>query len=150
MLRTATFFSLVVIGMAGLVSGADPERRVRSEAESEVLPYEEAYRKAQQERKPLVIRVGAQWCAACQTMKRDTMEPMQESGALREVVYTQLDKDDQPELAGQVMQGKMLPQIVVFCESDAGWKRFSLTGIQTERRVKELIRKASEVLPARR
>lgn len=150
MLRTATFFSLVLIGMAGLVHGADPERRVRSAAESEVLPYEEAYRKAQQERKPLVILVGAQWCAACKTMKHDTMEPMQESGALREVVYTQLDKDDQPELAGQVMQGKMLPQIVVFCESDAGWKRFSLTGIQTERRVKELIRKASEVLPARR
>jgi len=150
MLRAATFFSLVLIGMAGLVVGSDPERRVGSAAESEVIPYEEAYRKAQQERKPLVILVGAQWCAACKTMKHDTMVPMQESGALREVVYTQLDKDDQPEIAGQVMQGKMLPQIVVFCESDAGWKRFSLTGIQTERRVKELIRKASEVLPARR
>ena len=48
------------------------------------------------------------------------------------------------------MQGNTLPQIVVFCESDQGWKRFSLTGMQSERRVKELLRKAAEVLPKRR
>jgi hypothetical protein len=48
------------------------------------------------------------------------------------------------------MQGKLLPQLVVFTQSDAGWKRFSLTGMQTESRVKELIRKASEALPTRR
>ncbi len=150
MLRTATFLVMVLVGWSGAVRGADPAVRVPTDSQSEVLPYEEAYRRAQQERKPLVILVGADWCAACKTMKHDTIVPMQESGALREVVYTQLDKDAQPDLAGQVMQGKMLPQIVVFCESDAGWKRFSLTGIQTERRVKDLIRKASEVIPTRR
>lgn len=114
------------------------------------LPYEVAYKKAQEEKKPLVVLVGADWCVACKTMKNDTIAPMTKSGQLKEVVFTQVDKDAQPELASQVMQGNTLPQIVVFCEDEKGWKRFSLTGIQTERRVKELIGKAVEILPKRR
>jgi thiol:disulfide interchange protein len=114
------------------------------------LSYEAAYRKAQEEKKPLVVLVGAEWCPACKTMKIDTIDTMKKAGELQEVVYTQLDKDAHPELADQVMQGKTLPQIVVFSESENGWKRFSLTGLQTPRRVKELIRKASDALPLRR
>ncbi|XZE43201.1 thioredoxin family protein [Pirellulaceae bacterium SH467] len=114
------------------------------------LPYEVAYKKAQDEKKPLVVLVGADWCAACKSMKSNTIVPMSQSGQLKEVIYTQVDKDVQPELASQVMQGNTLPQIVVFCQDDKGWKRFSLTGMQTERRVKELIGKAIEILPKRR
>ena len=120
------------------------------EGDNKPLGYEAAYRKAQEEKKPLVVLVGAEWCPACKTMKSDTIDPMKNAGELEEVVYTQLDKDAHPELADQVMQGKTLPQIVVFSESESGWKRYSLTGIQTPRRVKELIRRASESLPLRR
>ena len=116
----------------------------------EQIPYDAAYRKAQEEKKPLVVLVGANWCAACKTMKTETISPMNSAGDLRGVVFTHVDKDIQPEIAQQVMQGNTLPQIVVFCEGDQGWKRFSLTGMQSERRVKELIRKASESLPLRR
>ena len=150
MLRLAAlvvFFGSIGVGM---VRGADPEAVPPRVSEAEVLPYEIAYRKARDERKPLLILVGADWCPACKTLKTDTIVPMKESGALKEVVYTQLDKDAHPELANEVMQGKILPQLVVFCQSDTGWKRFSLTGMQTENRVKELIRKASEALPTRR
>jgi hypothetical protein len=83
-------------------------------------------------------------------MKTDTIVPMKEAGHLKEVVYTQIDKDKHPEIASQIMQGNTLPQIVVFCESDKGWKKFSLTGIQTERRVKELLTRAFEAIPKRR
>jgi thiol:disulfide interchange protein len=116
----------------------------------EQIPYDAAYRRAQEEKKPLVVLVGADWCAACKTMKADTISTMKGAGEFKEVVFTQVDKDIQPEIAQQVMQGNTLPQIVVFCESEQGWKRFSLTGMQSERRVKELIRKAAEVLPKRR
>ncbi len=121
-----------------------------SDAEGEQIPYEQAYRKAQEEKKPLVILVGADWCAACKTMKSETIQPMKIAGDLRDVVYTHVDKDAQPELAMQVMQGNTLPQIVVFCESDQGWKRFSLNGLQSTRRVRELIGRANSVLPKRR
>jgi thiol:disulfide interchange protein len=116
----------------------------------EPIPYDAAYVQAQEQKKPLVVLVGADWCAACKSMKADTIHSMKNEGAFKEVVFTQVDKDAQPEIAQQVMQGNTLPQIVVFCESDQGWKRFSLTGMQSERRVKELLRKASEVLPKRR
>jgi thiol:disulfide interchange protein len=116
----------------------------------EQISYEAAYRKAQDEKKPLVVLVGADWCAACKSMKAETIHSMKDSGAFKEVVFTQVDKDVQPDIAQQLMQGNTLPQIVVYCESDQGWKRFSLSGMQSERRVKELIRKASEVLPIRR
>jgi thiol:disulfide interchange protein len=138
-----------ILALLLVLSGNGPSEVASSES-SEPLNYEAAYRKAQEERKPLVVLVGADWCAACKTMKADTIVPMKRAGDLNEVVFTQLDKDAQPELANQVMQGKVLPQLVVFCESESGWKRFSLTGMQSERRVKELLRKASEVLPDRR
>ena len=116
----------------------------------EQIPYDAAYRKAQEEKKPLVVLVGANWCAACRIMKSETILSMKDAGDFKGVVFTHVDKDVQPEIAQQVMQGSTLPQLVVFCEGDHGWKRFSLTGMQSERRVKELIRKASEILPLRR
>jgi hypothetical protein len=41
-----------------------------------------------------------------------------------------------------MMNGTSLPQLVAFRRSDSGWKRFSLSGIQSESRVEELIRTA--------
>jgi thiol:disulfide interchange protein len=143
MLHFATLALLMVL------TGSGPSEVLASESSGQ-LSYEAAYRKAQDERKLLVVLVGADWCPACKTLKADTIGPMKQAGEFDEVVYTQLDKDAQPELANQVMQGKALPQLVVFCESESGWKRFSLTGMQSERRVKELLRKASEALPTSR
>jgi len=150
MLHVATLALVFVLNGSGLASDSDSGKPPVVVEEPEQLTYEAAYRKAQEEKKPLVVLVGADWCPACKTMKSDTIASMKQSGEFKEVVYTQLDKDANSELADQVMQGKMLPQLVVFCESESGWKRFSLTGMQTQRRVKELIRKASEVLPQRR
>ncbi len=108
-------------------------------AQSEKLSYEDAYQKAHKEEKILLVVVGADWCAACKTLKSGTIEPMQKSGKLDCVVLTQVDKDNQPELAKQVMTGNTLPQLVAFKETAEGWKRFSLSGIQSEKRVQELI-----------
>jgi len=105
--------------------------------------YETAYQKAQEENKPLLIVVGADWCAACKTLKAQTIDPMQSSGKLQDVIVTIVDKDSRPELAQQLMQGSSLPQLVVFAKSDSGWKKFSLSGIQSERRVQELLERAS-------
>jgi thioredoxin-like negative regulator of GroEL len=109
---------------------------------SEKLTYEDAYAKAAKEEKVLLVVVGADWCAACKTLKSGTIEPMQKAGKLECVVLAQVDKDLQPELAKQMMNGTSLPQLVAFRRSDSGWKRFSLSGIQSESRVEELIRTA--------
>jgi thiol:disulfide interchange protein len=148
MLRIAALFLL------GFMDGSSPSTTNSSptlaKKDEPTLTYEVAYQKAQKEKKPLLVLVGADWCHACKVMKTDTIVPMKSAGQLKDVVFTQLDKEQHPELASQIMQGSTLPQIVVFCESEQGWKKFSLTGLQSERRVKELISKAAEVLPTRR
>lgn len=106
------------------------------------LNYEEAFTKAEKEKKPLLILVGARWCASCQVMKRDTIEPMKESGDLKEVVVVLIDKDERPELAEQLMRGETLPQVVVFSQDSGNWKRFSLTGMQSKSRIGELLQRA--------
>ena len=112
------------------------------------LSYEEAFAKAQKEKKPLLILVGARWCASCQVMKRDTIQPMKESGQLDNVVVTIIDKDKRPELAQQLMKGETLPQIIMFSKTKGAWKRYSLIGMQSEKRMVELVSKAA-VIPAR-
>ncbi len=104
--------------------------------------YETALAESQQASKPLVVLIGAPWCASCQVMKRETIEPMMESGKLEHVVVTYIDKDQRPELAHQLMKGETLPQIVVFSKQPEGWKRFSLTGMQSQGRMAELLRRA--------
>jgi thiol:disulfide interchange protein len=111
--------------------------------------YEAAYRQAQEEHKPLLIIVGADWCAACKTLKANTIEPMQSSGKLENVVVTVIDKDARPDLAEKLMEGKTLPQLVVFAQGSEGWKKFSVTGMQSEHRVKELLDKATTDRSAR-
>ena len=105
--------------------------------------YETALAESQQESKPLVVLIGAPWCASCQVMKRETIEPMVASGKLENVVVTFLNKDERPELAQQLMKGETLPQIVVFTKQTGGWKRFSLTGMQSQTRMAELLDRAT-------
>ena len=106
--------------------------------------YETALAESQQEGKPLVVLIGAPWCASCQVMKRETIEPMMASGKLENVVVTFINKDERPELAHQLMKGETLPQIVVFAKQTGGWKRFSLTGMQSQSRMAELLDRAIE------
>jgi thiol:disulfide interchange protein len=117
---------------------------VLASASAERPSYEVAYQQASEENKPLLVIVGADWCAACKLLKSQTIEPMESNGKLEDVVVTVVDKDARPELAQQLMQGSTLPQLVVFAKADSGWKKFSLQGIQSEGRIKELIERASE------
>jgi thiol:disulfide interchange protein len=105
----------------------------------EAPSYEEALQRAQEENKPLLILVGAKWCAACEVMKRETIEPMKQSGELKEVIVTYLDKDQRPELAQQLMKGETLPQVIMFCKEQDQWKRLSLSGMQSKPRMLELL-----------
>ncbi len=107
------------------------------------LTYEDAFAKAEKEKKPLLILVGAKWCASCQVMKRDTIDPMKESGELKDVVVAIIDKDERPELAEQLMRGETLPQVVLFSQASGNWKRFSLTGMQTKSRIGELLQRGT-------
>lgn len=107
--------------------------------------YEAAFAKASKENKPLMVVVGARWCASCQILKKETIKPMQDAKKLDKVVLTYVDKDDRPELAEKLMKGETLPQIVVYTKKEGSWKRFSLTGLQSKKRMTELVARAMDV-----
>lgn len=124
----------VALALLFAVTGASSEK---------TLSYEDAFALANKEKKPLLVLVSAPWCVSCHVMKRDTIEPMKETGELKNVVVTVIDKDQRPELAEQLMRGETLPQIVVFSQSSGSWKRYSLTGMQSKSRIAELMERAA-------
>ncbi len=115
---------------------------VTGTAVNKPLTYEEAIQQSQKESKPILILIGAKWCASCELMKRDTIEPMKSAGELKDVIVTYVDKDERPELAQQLMKGETLPQVVMFCKDSDQWRRLSLTGMQNKNRMQELLARA--------
>lgn len=114
---------------------------------SKPLSYEEALQQAQKDNKPIMIVVGAKWCAACEMMKRETIEPMKADGKLNDVIVTYLDKDQRPELAQQIMKGETLPQIVMFSKEKDQWRRIAVTGLQNKERMQELLGRVAKAAP---
>lgn len=115
------------------------------------LKYAEAYAKAEKEKKPLVVLIGAEWCASCKTMKSETIVEMKKEDDFKEVVFTVVDVDN---IDGEILEGLLIvdektkqkirtyPQIVVFNKRDDAWKKFGLPGRQSRPRVLELLKKA--------
>ena len=108
----------------------------------EPTSYADAYRMAQLEGKPLMVVVSSDACPACVTLKSNTLAAMQNNGELADVRIAVVNKDHDPRLASRLMRGRMIPQIIVFSETNSGWKRMQLTGYQTQDGVRALIRKA--------
>ena len=104
--------------------------------------YEQAYEDTQASGKPLVVLVGADWCPGCVTMKSSVMPRVQEGGYLRHVNYVQIDTDSD-EMAGHLMQGSSIPQLIVFSRgADGKWHREYLVGAASEQTVAAAIHRA--------
>ena len=111
-------------------------------ASEKLLKYEDAFKLASKQDKPLLVVVGASWCPSCQILKSATIEPMKESGEFKKVVVSYVDKDERPALAKQLMKGTKLPQIILYNQQAGSWKRYSLIGNQSKKRMTELLTKA--------
>ena len=108
---------------------------------SGVQTYEQAFEDTQASGKPLVVLVGADWCPGCVTMKGSVMPRMQASGYLRPVNYAHIDADS--ELAGQLLRGNSIPQLIVFSQSaDGKWHREYLVGAASDQSVAAAIDRA--------
>jgi thioredoxin-like negative regulator of GroEL len=93
--------------------------------------YAEAHRLQAETGRPLVVLIGADWCPACQTMKNSVIPQAQRQGVLEGVAFAQVNTDQEPELSKKLMQGGMIPQLVVFHKSAKGWQRKQLVGAQS-------------------
>lgn len=94
--------------------------------------YATAFEETQQTGKPLVVLVGADWCPGCRQMKYTTIPQLQRNGQLQGVAFAYVNTDQQRRLAGQLMRGNSIPQLVMYRKTDDGWMRKHLTGAQSQ------------------
>jgi thioredoxin-like negative regulator of GroEL len=76
-------------------------------------------------------------------MKNDVLARMDRGGRLGRVSYAQVDADREADLAGRLMRGNAVPQLVVFSQKqDGSWHREQITGAASEAAVNNLIERA--------
>ena len=109
---------------------------------AEPSAYERAFQEAQTRKQPLIVLVGATWCPGCQTMKQSVMPQMARRGELKNVSYATVDADAEPELAGSLMRGGAIPQLIVFHQEAGKWVREQIIGETSEAEVRRLIGRA--------
>lgn len=93
--------------------------------------YRDAYERAEKTGQPLVVLVGADWCPGCQTMKQSVVPELVRQGVLNRVAFAMVNTDREQALAGQLMRGGSIPQLVMFRKTTNGWQRQQLTGAQS-------------------
>src|SRR5262249_40212222 len=64
-------------------------------------------------------------------------------GGLDSVAFAYVNTDQQSDLAGQLMEGGLIPQLVKYEKTDDGWKLKRLVGAQSVSTVKEFVSAAS-------
>lgn len=111
--------------------------------------YKDAYHKTAETGQPLVVLVGADWCPGCRQMKNSVMPELEKKGALANVAFTCVNTDKQHDLAGKLMQGHSIPQLIVFRKTATGWTRQQMTGAHSAQEIQSFIGQNTEEPTAR-
>lgn len=102
--------------------------------------YKEAYRRAQEERLPLVVFVGAEWCPACRKMDEAVFPHLPKSPILQNGVFARVDYDQDTKLAQAITGGGALPQVVIFPPQGSGQKLRRVVGAQPVEKLFQFLR----------
>ena len=76
--------------------------------------YAKAYETMVSTGQPLVVLVGAEWCPACQQMKNSVIPQVKRQGGLEKVAFAYVNTDADHNLAGKLMQGGSIPQLIMY------------------------------------
>jgi thioredoxin-like negative regulator of GroEL len=106
--------------------------------------YTTAFQQSTESGRPLVVLVGADWCPGCRQMKYTTIPQLEKQGGLREVSFAYVNTDEDRELAGRLMRGGSIPQLVMYHKTADGWKREQLTGAQSTSSIQSFLAKAAD------
>ena len=90
--------------------------------------YNQAYQQTAETGRPLLVLVGADWCPGCRQMKDSVLPQLEQQGTFNKVTLAYVNTDQQQELAGRLMHGGSIPQLILFKKTGKGWMRQQLTG----------------------
>lgn len=97
---------------------------------SSTTNYQSAYKVTAETGRPLVVLVGADWCPGCQTMKQSVLPQLERRGSLNGVSLAVVNCDQEEKLAGKLMKGSSIPQLIMYVKTDKGWDRKEMVGAQ--------------------
>ena len=103
--------------------------------------YDEAYHQSLESGKPLLVLVGADWCGACQVMKKKVMPQLQRDGALKDIHCTEINLVEDEELANRISIVSTIPCLILFTKSEEKWQKRELIGMHSQKSVKAFIAK---------
>jgi thioredoxin-like negative regulator of GroEL len=73
-------------------------------------------------------------------MKYSTLPSLERRGGLNKVNFAYVNTDDDSALAGKLMKGGSIPQLVMFQKkADGSWSRKQLTGAQSASAVEQFL-----------
>ena len=79
----------------------------------------------------MVVMVSAEWCGACQVMKREVVPQIKEKGLLKKVSFAIVDLDKQRKLGQTLTHGGPIPQLLMYRKAPDGWRLSRLIGRQS-------------------
>ncbi len=106
--------------------------------------YATAYKETTETGRPLVVLVGADWCPGCRQMKNSAIPELEKKGGLSKVSFAYVNTDEQSALAGKLMQGSSIPQLILYHKTDKGWKRQQLTGAHAPSDIQAFLQRAAD------
>lgn len=109
-----------------------------------VHDYATAYRQTAESGRPLVVLIGADWCPGCRQMKNSAIPQVERAGGLEKVAFAFVNTDHEGELAGKLMSGGSIPQLVMYHKTASGWRRQQLTGAQNPGTIQQFLNRATE------
>lgn len=107
--------------------------------------YASARAKTEKTGQPIVILVGADWCPACVTMKKEVMPTIRKRGFLSRVAFATVNLDKQGKLGKQLTGGGPIPQMIMYRKTRQGWLRRCLIGGQSPKTVETFIQRGVEL-----
>ena len=126
-----TTLSLAVILQASILAGGEDSYAAAHEATTKTG-------------KPMVVLVGAEWCAPCQTMKTSVIPQVKRHGLLGKVAFAVVNLDRDRELAQRLTSGGPIPQLIMYRKTDDGWRRRKLVGGQSVAAVEAFVSRGLE------
>ncbi len=103
--------------------------------------YEEAYTKSMESGKPFLILVGADWCGACQIMKKRVMPDLHREGVFNDLYCTEVDLDKDSHLKKQIARVRTIPCLILYTKTGDKWHRSYLTGMQNGKSIQAFLDK---------
>lgn len=93
----------------------------KPQASFKLYDYKQTYAVAKRHEAPLLVLVGAEWCAYCKRTY-ETIDGMILAGEMSNI-FAYVDEDKQPDLAAQLKSGDSIPQLVYFRTVDTSGVR---------------------------